>query len=227
MKFRTEKIYLILVILVALSCNSRQGTNEKILSDIFPQLIDSLWINETNIMHPPPPPLYDQDSNLIGVDTTSYNAMQKEYKQRLRKIDSIDSRLLIGVIDTCRCFQIDDFENRTYSNDTLIKRVMENNPDLNYTDCVIKVDMIKTPSEYELILISKLKKQYADFWNINNRKFGGLIAFSTTIFDSENKYGLIKVEKYPFYLQGSGHFLLIENNNGNWRLIKVYRDWVS
>ncbi len=205
----------------------KRETNEKILSDIFPQLTDSLRINTMNLFPPPPPPLYDRDSNFIGIDTVIAELILKKYEQRLRTIDSVDSRLLIGLVDSCLTFSPDELKNRTYSHDELIGRIVDNNKGPFYNNDTLKVRLIRVPSDCELLLLSDLKNEYGNFWSMDNRRFGGLIAMSTVLFDNEYSYGLLKIETYSDYLEGAGYFVLIEKRSGRWVVKKIYNDWVS
>ncbi len=220
--------YLISILFLLSSCKYSHSDNEKVFSDIFPQLIDSLRINRTNLIPPPPPPLYDQDSNFIGIDTITANMILKEHEQKLKWIDSLDSRLLIGLVDSCLIFDLNDLKNRTYSNDTLIRKIADNNKkDSIYSGDKLNIGLIRVPTDYELLLLSDLKNKYADFWYIGDRRFGGIVAVSKVLFDKNEDYGLLRVETYPFYLEGAGYFVLIEKKENKWIVIKVLHDWVS
>ncbi len=220
--------YLISILFLLSSCKISHSDNEKVLSDIFPQLIDSLRINRTNLIPPPPPPLYDQDSNFIGIDTVTANLILKEHEEKLKMIDSLDSCLLIGLVDSCLIFDIDDLKNRTCSNDTLIRMIVDNNKnDSIYGSDLLNIGLIHIPSDYELLLLSDLKSKYADFWNIENRRFGGLVAISTVLFDKTKNYGILRVETYPFHREGAGYFVLIEKKADKWIIKKVLDVWIS
>ena len=225
----TRKItYLILILFSLSSCQLNQSDNEKVLTDIFPQLIDSLRINRTNLIPPPPPPLYDQDSNFIGIDTVTANLILKEHEQKLKLIDSLDSRLLIGLVDSSLIIDLNDLKNRTYSNDTLIRIIVDNNKtDSIYGSDLLNIGLIHISSDYELLLLSDLKNKYSDFWDIKDRRFGGLIATSTVLFDKTKNYGLLRVETYPFHREGAGYFVLIEKKADKWIIKKVLDDWIS
>jgi len=204
-KMTAHKItYLISILFLLLSCKINYLDNESVFSDIFPQLIDSLRINRTNLIPPPPPPLYDQDSNFIGIDSITANMILKEHEQKLKRIDSLDSRLLIGLVDSCLIFDLNDLKNRTYSNDTLIRKIADNNKkDSIYSGDKLNIGLIRVPTDYELLLLSDLKNKYADFWHIGDRRFGGIVAVSKVLFDKNENYGLLRVETYPFYLEGA------------------------
>ncbi|MBN1970372.1 MAG: hypothetical protein JW870_13470 [Candidatus Delongbacteria bacterium] len=220
--------YLISILFLLSSCKFSHADNEKVFSDIFPQLIDSLRINRTNLIPPPPPPLYDQDSNFIGIDTITANMILKEHEQKLKRIDSLDSRLLIGLVDSCLTFDLNDLKNRTYSNDKLIRKIADNNKmDSIYSGDKLNIGLIRVPTDYELLLLSDLKNKYADFWYIGDRRFGGIVAVSKVLFDKNEDYGLLRVETYPFYLEGAGYFVLIEKKENKWIVKKVLHDWVS
>lgn len=220
--------YLILIFFSISSCKEIHTDNEKVLSDIFVQLTDSLRINRINLIPPPPPPLYDKDSNYIGTDTVAANLIIKEHEKKLRTIDSVDSRLLIGLIDSCLFFNLNDLKNRAYSNDKLISKIVDNNK-MNsiYNGKKLNIGMISVSSNYELLLLADLKSKYTDFWNIENRRCGGLIAISTVLFDKTKNYGLLRVETYPFFREGAGYFVLIERKADKWIIKKVLNDWIS
>ncbi|WP_146697824.1 hypothetical protein [Geofilum rhodophaeum] len=219
--------YLILILFSLLSCKIEHSDNEKVLGDIFPQLIDSLRINSTNLFLPPPPPLYDQDSNFIGIDTVTANLILKEYEQKLKIIDSLNPRLLIGLVDSCLIFDLDDLENRTYSNDKLLRMIVDNNKmDSIYRSETLNIGLINVPTSYELLLLSDLKNKYDDFWDIKDRRFGGLVAVSAVLFDKKKDYGLLRIETYPFLFEGAGYFLLIEKKDNSWIIKKVLNDWL-
>lgn len=220
--------YLISILFLLSSCKINHSDNERVFSDIFPQLIDSLRISRTNLILPPPPPLYDQDSNFIGIDTITANMILKEHEQKLKRIDSLDSRLLIGLVDSCLIFDLNDLKNKAYSNDTLIRKVADNNKkDSIYSGDKLNIGLIRVPTDYELLLLSDLKNKYADFWYIGDRRFGGIFALSKVLFDKNEDYGLLRVETYPFYLEGAGYFVLVEKKENKWIVKKVLHDWVS
>lgn len=220
--------YLVLILFLLSSCQTSQSDNEKVLTDIFPQLIDSLKINSTNLFPPPPPPVYGQDSNFIGIDTVAAELILEEHVQKLKKIDSLDSRLLIGIADSCLLFDLEDLKNRTYSNDTLIQRIASYNMtgliDRGYK---LDIESIRVPSDYEFVLLSDLKNKYTDIWSIGDRRFGGIIAVSNVLFDKKKDFGLLRIEFYPFNLEGAGYFVLIEKTENNWIIKMILNDWTS
>jgi len=219
--------YLILILLSVMSCEKSHLTDEKVLGDILPQLIDSLGINMSNIIPPPPPPIFDKDSNFIGIDTIIARQILEEHRQLIKRIDSIDSRLLIGLADSSFTIDLVDLSERTYSDSLLIRQIIRNNENKNKSVAKWNVNLVDVPSGYELVLKSNLEEKYADIWRINDRKFQGLIAISKVYYNADLKTGLLQFETYPFFREGVSYFVIIERIGKQWKVKKILMNWIT
>lgn len=219
--------YLILIFISMIGCDKNSRTDEKVISDIFPQLIDSLRINKSNLIPPPPPPIYDKDSNFIGVDSIAAKLIIEQHEQITRKIDSIDSRLLIGLIDTCLTIDLVDLQQRTYPDSLTIQKIILDNIQIDKPLIKWNLELMQTPSGFQLMYKSDLNEKYSNIWRIDDRKFGGLIAISRIYYDKNNKTGLLQFETYPFYLEGVSYFVIIERINGKWEIKKILMNWIT
>ncbi|TAJ06850.1 hypothetical protein DMA11_22350 [Marinilabiliaceae bacterium JC017] len=217
--------YLILVIFTLTNCKNDSLTEEKILGDILPQLVDSLHISRTNIFPPPPPPFYDEDSNFIGTDSIAVKLILEENEKILKKIDSIDSRLLVGIVDSCLVIDWDDLKERSYSSNAQIISILEANENVTSKSRSLNIYKIICPSDIQIITKSDLEKEFKDVWRIKTRKFGGLVAISQIYFDKNNMYGLLQFEVYPFCHEGFGCFVIIELIDKNWKVKRILRNW--
>ena len=225
---RTKQIaYILLILFTLTNCKNDLITKEKILNDIFPQLIDSFHISRTNIYPPPPPPVYDNDSNFIGTDTIAGNLILLENKRILNQIDSVDSRLLLVIIDSCFEIDLEDLQGRTYGEKELIIRILNNNENLKKASRKLNINQIDLGDDYQLMYESELKRKYDNIWRIKDRKFGGIISISKIYFDKEQNYGLLQFDIYPFYSEGSSYYIIIERIDKKWVVKRIYTNWIT
>ncbi|MCF8298271.1 MAG: hypothetical protein K9J13_12060 [Saprospiraceae bacterium] len=224
----TRKLtFLILILVSVISCNKKTQTDEKVITEIFPQLIDSLRISKSNLIPPPPPPIFDKDSNFIGVDSIAAKDIEEKHKQIIREIDSIDSRLLIGLLDTCLSIDFSDLRQRTYSDSQIIQKIILDNNQIQKSLIKWNLESMQMPSDFQLMFKSDLIEKYSDIWRINDRKFGGLIAISRIYYDNDKKTGLFQFESYPFYHEGVSYFVIIMQIDGKWKIKKILMNWIT
>jgi hypothetical protein len=202
-------------------------TDEKILSEIFPELIDSLRISKTNLIPPPPPPLYDNDSNFIGIDSIADKQILDKQKQLISKIDSNDSRLLIGLVDSSYSIDFNDLRRRTYPDSLLIRQVITDNRNKDFDNHKWDFKLIHDSSNYQLISKSVLETKYNNLWRIKDRKFAGLISISRIYLSNDNKTGLLQFESYPFEREGVSYFIVIELIDEKWRIKSILMNWIT
>ncbi len=219
--------YLILILFALISCENKPTTDESILSEIFPSLIDSLRISKTNLILPPPPPLYDKDSNFIGIDSVAAKQILDNQMQLISKIDSIDSRLLIGLVDSSYLIDFNDLLKRTYADSLLIRQVITGNRNKDFDNHKWDFKLVHESNNYQLISKSVLETKYADLWRIKDRKFAGLISISRIYLSNDNKTGLLQFESYPFERQGVSYFIVIELINEKWRIKSILMNWIT
>ncbi len=213
--------YLILIFIAITSCNKNHQSEEGILSDIFPQLIDSLHLKWNPLPLPPPQPIFDKDSNLVGVDSINMKQIITEHQKYLDRLDSIDSRTLIAITDTCFIINCDDLTSSTYSNDNLVCKLIILNESKTKVSQPLNPVKIDIPNNFKLI-----KKQDSNIWTtLRNRKFAGLLEFSKIYQLENNDFGLLQVNYYYNELNGYSYFIIIEKLEGKWQIKKLFRNW--
>ncbi|MDP3445373.1 MAG: hypothetical protein Q8T08_21150, partial [Ignavibacteria bacterium] len=200
-------IFIALIVFTLTNCKDKLTMVERIIGDILPQLVDSLHISKTNFI--PPPPLFDSDSIFIGTDTIEAKKILEDNKRVLERIDKINSKLLIGVYDTCSVIDWSNIKEREYSDSALIRKIMRESDISTVTDKNLNFNLIPVSGEIELIRKSDLENKYSDIWKIDDRKYGGLIRFSRVYLNIGQNLGLLKCETYPDELEGSGYFIII------------------
>ena len=220
--------YLILVLFSITSCKRNHISDEKILSDIFPQLVDSLHIKWRPIPPPPPPPLYDKDSNFVGIDSTKMKLILSVHQKYLNRIDSIDSRTLIGIGDSCFLIDWNDLKSRIFIEDSLMLRVISFNETEMSISRELNLNQIKIPNGFKLISKSELEDNYSNIWStLNDYKFAGLIVISKIYLSKNNDSGLLQIDYYNNESNGNSYFIILVKTNKKWRVKKLLMNWES
>lgn len=223
----TKTKLLILLFILAISCGRKNESDVNVISEIFPELIDSLRISDFNFPPPPLPPIFDKEFNIIGIDTIAANKLLEKYKQRLDSINLIDKRLLLGLVDSNLPIDFNDLRQIEFFDNLLINEIVENNLEVDKPRSTWSLNQFKVPENYQLILESDLNREYPNTWEITNRKFGGILAFSKVYFDEEKNYGILIVDYYPFKMEGISYFVIIENLESKWKLKKMILNWIT
>lgn len=217
---------LIFICMTLVACKTEFKTEEEILSDIFPELVDSLDIHWTNLIPypPPPPPLDYNDSNSYMSASIAWEKTLKDNEKLIKHIDSIDSRIIIGIVDSLIPFDWEDLKFREITNSS-IDKILETNKssESEYRNLSFRENILGT--NFEAIAESKLEAKYDNFWKIQDRKFGGLIGISKIYFDYKNELGIFSFDFYPMYDGGSGFFVIIEKKEKHWKIMRLIRTW--
>ncbi|MBW2963065.1 hypothetical protein [Mesonia aestuariivivens] len=208
---------LIIVFITALSlqsCNSDTKSDEEIISNILPQIVDSLEIQ--HIQFPPPPP--PNDSIKIYPDLIKWR----------KKLDSIESqdKMIILVDDTLEIIEKDNFK---------IKKILESN---NFSSLSASFEQNKIPrkidlkklnnfNDYEFLYMSNHIKTGLQIFDIENKKFGGLLRFSQVYLNESKSKGILKCSYIISRDFGQGYILTIEKIENQWRITEFHFNWIS
>lgn len=220
-------ILLILVLFSLNGCRTNRTYQEQVLSDVLPQLIDSFRFSTVNLIPPPPPPIYDKDSILIGLDSIAFEQFSKRRNELISKMDSVDSRLLIGLADSCYAIDLSDLRRRGFSDSLTLRRVISDNAELKISNDKWDLDKINIPEDYQLSYKSDIEEKYSEVWSIDDRKFGGLIGVSKIYFDKDGENGFLEFAISAFRYEGSSYFVIIEKINGEWKVKRIVLNWIT
>ncbi|MEZ4804729.1 MAG: hypothetical protein R2852_04395 [Bacteroidia bacterium] len=223
-----QTLYWILILFSISSCERNQISNEKILSDIFPQLIDSLYIKWNPIPPPPHRSIYDKDSNIIGIDSMQLKFDLAAYQKFLNRFDSLDSRTMIGIKDSCFLIDWNDLKSRNYSEDIQIKRILELSNSKSKESNKLNLNQIDIPNDFKLISESEITKNYPWIWkNSKYYKIAGKLETSKIYLTTNKKFGILQVNYRCEYWCGYGYYILIEKTNEKWYVKRILPMWVS
>ena len=103
-----------------------------------------------------------------------YEVITKECEQIIERVNSEDSRLLVGISDNSFSIDFADLSSRNYSDSLLINQITQNYTTRKISITKWNLNHIQIPPDYELILKSNLEEKYSDIWDIKDRRFGGI-----------------------------------------------------
>ncbi len=213
-----------------MGCQKQPVSDEQILSDIFASLIDSLDVRFRTFPPIPPPPIFDMDSGINVVDTFDQEKALQEYQEYLGRLDSLDTRTIIGLIDARINIEWDYLKSGSYSQVAFVDDLIHENGNPGKTIPKWIPNQIATPDDYRIILKSQLIKDNSNKWApYRHYKFAGYLGISSVYFTQDKKHGMLQVDYYymPMPFDGFGNYVLIEKVNNKWRIIRLLESWVS
>ncbi len=217
--------FLFIIIVSLFSCNSENEkseivniSNEDIINEIFPELVDSLQIKWVVIQPPPPPPIYNADSSAFVADTILENYITNRHDKYIRKVDSIDSREYIAFR---RNFTEIDFENLNNKS----KYNFSSFTPIDYSD--FSVERLDFGKGYNLHYKPTIYNDYSDFFkHYKNHKFIGILSFSRVF--TNNNIGALQLDFYYSPINSYSIFIIIiEKTNGKWGIKEIIKNWAT
>lgn len=211
-----QTILLFLVILSSiLSCTSKIDTDEIIIKDIFPQIVDSLSIKYIIFPPPPPPP---NDSIL------DYPELEK-WKNRIKSIESQEELVLI-IVDTLETFDIKDLNKKNFQKSQLISDLTKSLT-FNHQQKQIDLKELNQFQGFNFLYFSELEKEQSTLFKLENKKYGGILKFSRVYLNKKKDLGILKISYFISSGNGESYIVTIEKKNNQWKILNFYLDWVS
>ena len=211
-----QTILLFLVILSSiLSCTSKIDTDEIIIKDIFPQIVDSLSIKYIIFPPPPPPP---NDSIL------DYPELEK-WKKRIKSIEAQEELVLI-IVDTLETFDIKDLNKKNFQKSQLISDLTKSLT-FNHQPKQIDLKELNQFQGFNFLYFSELEKEQSTLFKLENKKYGGILKFSRVYLNKKKDLGILKISYFISSGNGESYIVTIEKKNNQWKILNFYLDWVS
>jgi hypothetical protein len=187
--------------------------------EIYPALIDSVWVNAVQMYVPPPPP---------GVDTSSYKLNKtKEFRKRFNQ-------------------ELAEFKKKKFPVDLIFfdkAVIIDNSNELqkHFKDAVILENKTSDTLEYsfdrkKLNSYKAFHLKYVSKVTEGNRhqlydnccySIRGIIILSRIQFDSEKKYGVLSVGIECGPLCGYGYLIYIKKVQKKWVIDKINQAWIT
>lgn len=236
---RPLQLCLLFVIILFMSCQKRMSDLEfekNVMTEIFPDLIDSICIDYRTV--PVPPPIYgqfiyDKEGNHIGIDSTKGTEKQKkeivEWKRNqeaiVEAIEKDTSKLIVA------------FNPKIEKSSKDLKEYLEEHfkvTEVFYPkiegDSTYTIDFKNIPlkGKFQLRNISEFPKDRYEFWRKKyNFIFSGVIYFTGIQFDKSRKFGVLDGSFSCGRHCGIGLRIYIKKVNSKWIIDKIDNTSVS
>lgn len=217
-----KKVVFLLFIALITSCNNKERElqfEKNVMYEIYPALIDSVWVNAVLMYVPPPPP---------GVNPSEYKLNQRnESNKRFNKV-------------------LAEFKKKKFPVDLVFfdKVVMRNNSkelQEHFKDAAISQDNVTDTLEYKLDrkkldAYSAFHLHYVPriprendriFYNECCYSIRGIISFSRIQFDDKKKYGVLTAGIECGGMCGYGYRIYIRKVKNKWVVDKIEDAWIA
>lgn len=219
-----RKLYFTLLLfggIILTSCNSKTDSlqfEKEVMYEVYPALIDTVWVNAIQTFTPPPPP---------GVDTLEYklkrikeahkrfNKQLAEYKKKKFPVDLVFFDKAV-VVDNSKALQ-EHFKDAVILTD-------KTSDTLEYSFDRKKLDSYKA---FHLKYVSKIPHgNEHQLYNGCCYTVRGLFILSRIQFDSERKYGVLSVGIECGPMCGYGYLIYIKKVKEKWVIDKINQAWI-
>lgn len=233
MKKISSLAFIISIILLA-NCKKEISNLEfekKVMTEIFPNLIDSICFDYRLFSVRPPlygKKIFDDNGNQIGIDTTNAKAKYErellEQKFRITQIEKDTSKLILAFNPILKYDQEDlakYFKTHFKNAKTLIPKEKK---DSVYA---FEYKNIKLPNKFKLKDISLFPKGREIWKSKYPFVFSGVVYFTRIQFDQDKRFGILNGGFTCGSHCGQGFRIFIKKVNKKWIIDKVEDTWVS
>lgn len=225
----------ILLIIFFSSCEKKISDLEfekKVMTEIFPSLIDSTCLDIRLFTNFPPKygeSLYDKTGHYIGVDSTKATKEQKrnllEWKINTAKIKKDTSRIVIAFDPLLKDNRQDvkaDFEKHFKNSKIYTSK------EKTESEYLFEFKNIELKNKFVLKNISLFPKERGAIWEAKyDFVFSGAVFFSRIQFDKDKKFGILDGGFACGGRCGQGYRIYIKKLNHKWIIDKIEGTWVS
>jgi hypothetical protein len=224
---KLQKISFILFLIILISsCDNKTSEldfEQNVMLEIYPNLIDSLWIynsisNSVSFVK------LDKNNKVIGVEPKDENKLKKEYNKQLVKIKKDTSRIFIVILDTI--FRMQPFERNKLKNQYK-NAILYKNKELDTLEYSVDHKRFSSIKHLKVKYIPKFKMDERVWDNKSVYSLWGAVSFSRIQFDTEKKYGILTSVVICGGLCGHGYRIFIKKVKNKWIIDKVEEAWIS
>jgi|GEM_PF-637353 len=213
---------LLLFITLIASCNNKEKDlqfEKEVFYEVYPALIDSVWVNAVLTYVPPAPPGIDPSEyklNRRNESNKRFNKELAEFKQKKFPVDLVFFDEL-AVRDNSKELQ-KHFKDAVISQD-------------NVTDTLdFKLDRKKLDAytAFHLKYVSRIPRgNDRKFYNECCYSVRGIVILSRIQFDDEKKYGVLTAGIECGAMCGYGYLIYIKKVNDKWVVDKIEDGWIA
>ena len=227
------------MILLFISCQKKISDLEfekTVMTEIFPDLIDSICIDYRIV--PVPPPIYgqfiyDKEGNHTGIDSTKGTEKQKQEIVKWKR----NQEIIVEAIEKDTSKLIVAFNSKIKRSSKDLKEYLEKHfkvTEVFYPkterDSTYTIDFKNIPikGKFQLRDMSEFPKDRREFWRKKyDFVFSGAVYFTGIQFDKERKFGVLDCGFSCGRHCGMGVRIYIKKVNDKWRIDKIDNTSVS
>jgi hypothetical protein len=226
------KTTLLLITVITISSCEKKATEmdfeKRVLTEIFPSLVDSICVDSREMLPPPPVGelIFDKSGHFVGTDTTQATKEQKiKYKEWKIERDQLekDTSTVIIAFDPFlkKREKLIDEAKIYFPNIDIYKTKNEEESKFRFD-----FEKIKLNNKFKLKNIFEFSKD--DIFEINYEfVFSGIVSFSRIQFDKDKKNGILEAGFVCGRLCGHGFIIHIKNIKNKWVIDKIQGTWIS
>lgn len=213
--------FLSIITLIA-SCNNKEAElqfEKNVMYEVYPDLIDSIWVNAVERYTPPPPPP-------IMVTPEYRSQRKKEYKKEFnedlaafkKKHFKVDFIILDKAISKQKGKELQEHFKDAVLEDNILDT-------LDYKFDRKKLDSYQA---FHLNYVSKIpRNNEIKLYNNCCYSVRGILILSRIQFDSEKKYGVLSAGINCGDMCGYGYRIYIKKVKNKWIVDKIEDDWIA
>jgi hypothetical protein len=220
-KFFKAFFFLSIITLIA-SCNNKEANlqfEKNVLYEVYPALIDTVWVNAVRNYVPPSPPGVNPSEYKLNQRKESNKRFNKELAEFKKSHFKIDLVILDKAVAKENGKQLQEyFEDAEIAKNSI-------SDTLEY-----KLDRKKLNSyeTFYLHYISKIpRKNEIKVYNQCCYSVRGIIILSRIQFDSEKKYGVLTADIECGDICGYGYRIYIKKVKNKWIVDKIEDAWIA
>ncbi|MES2545903.1 MAG: hypothetical protein V4548_13535 [Bacteroidota bacterium] len=224
MKKTQQTITILVLMILVFSCGNKKSDLElekNVMLEIYPSLIDSLWVHNNSTFTAPTVEL-DSVGNSTGFEKPDGNKLREKYIEQLDEIRNNKSKIVVTLVDTIHFEQDQKMELKKYFKDAMVSEGEEHDT-IKYAINTKKFNKIKS-TKINFISNKKLDKTL-DI--VGGFCINGILSFSRIQFDDEKKYGILTSDIICGETCGHGYRIFIKKVDKKWVIDKVEEAWSS
>ncbi|MCV2484145.1 hypothetical protein OD917_04360 [Flavobacterium sp. SH_e] len=221
-----RKIYFALLFLsgiIFISCNNKQADlqfEKNVMYEIYPALIDSVWVNALEYyIPPPPPPIKDTPEYRIHIKKQYKKQFNQDLAEFKKKKFPVDLVILDKAISKQKGKELQGhFKDAEISENNILDT-------LDYKFDRKKLDSYQA---FKLHYVPRIPRgNDRRFYNECCYSVRGVFILSRIQFDDEKKYGLLTAEINCGEMCSYGYRIFIKKVKEKWVIDKIEKAWIA
>lgn len=222
-----RKFYFMLLIfcgIILVSCNNKTDSlqfEKEVMYEIFPALMDSVWINASRVFVPPPMPEFTKEQ----INTLySKKKEKKRFNEELAHYKKSNFRMLVVILDkTVKARESSQVLKLHFKNVNIAENII-----LDTTEYKLDRKKINNYQTFKFIYLSKIPKEGERlYYNELGHNIRGVIYFTRIQFDDNKKYGVMYAGLNSGQMRDNGYRIFLKKIKTKWVVDKIEDAWTA